>query len=71
MYIFICPMNCKDCYAMHVCAVRAIASKDGAISIDTGKCIFCGSCSTACMTYGHKIIRPQKVRKQSNQQVAA
>ncbi|MDI6854660.1 MAG: hypothetical protein QME75_13770 [Deltaproteobacteria bacterium] len=70
MQSVVCPQNCKDCYAVHVCAVRAIVSNNGGVSIDSGKCISCGSCSTACMTFGQKMIKPQKVKKQLSQKAA-
>ena len=35
----ICAHNCKDCYAMRVCAVHALVDQQGAIYVDTDKCI--------------------------------
>jgi Fe-S-cluster-containing dehydrogenase component len=53
MLNIICKHNCKACYALSVCAVNAIIDQDGAIYIDTDKCIGCGCCRTACVTFGY------------------
>lgn len=47
----ICKTNCASCYAQVVCALSAIVSQDGAIYVDTDKCIGCSTCRTACMTF--------------------
>ncbi|MFP3868814.1 MAG: hypothetical protein ACLFUU_11750 [Desulfobacteraceae bacterium] len=52
----ICSHNCKDCFAMRVCAVRAITAEHGAIYVNTEKCIGCGCCKTACIAFGHKTL---------------
>ncbi|MBM4283632.1 MAG: hypothetical protein FJ128_00065 [Deltaproteobacteria bacterium] len=57
----ICPHNCKDCYALHVCAVRAISEREGAIYVDTGLCIGCGCCKTACISFGLKALEDKTV----------
>jgi len=48
----ICKMNCASCFALPVCAVGALLEQQGSICVDTGKCINCGSCRTACITFG-------------------
>lgn len=53
----ICPHHCKDCYAMRVCAVRAISENNGSINVDTDKCIECGACRTGCVTFGYQALR--------------
>ncbi len=35
----ICSHNCKDCYALRVCAVHAISEDEEGIYVDTEKCI--------------------------------
>lgn len=52
----ICPHNCKDCYAMRVCAMIAIVDQQGSIYVDPQKCIGCGSCKKACMTFGYSAL---------------
>ncbi|MDD3580479.1 MAG: hypothetical protein PHW74_05615 [Desulfobacca sp.] len=52
----ICSHNCKDCYALRVCAVHAISDQQGCIYVDTEKCIGCGCCKTACVTFGYKAL---------------
>ena len=47
----ICKHNCKSCYAKPVCAVNAILDQQGSIYVDTEKCIGCGCCRTACLTF--------------------
>ena len=56
MLNIICKHACKDCYARRVCALQAIEEKGSSIYIDTEKCIGCGSCKTACVTYGYKTL---------------
>ena len=42
-----CPSDCFAC--MDICPVSAISKKeDGNISINLGKCIFCGKCAEVC-----------------------
>jgi len=53
MLNIICKHNCKDCYALRVCAVHAIEEKGAAIYLDTDKCIGCGACKTACVAFGY------------------
>jgi Ni,Fe-hydrogenase III small subunit/NAD-dependent dihydropyrimidine dehydrogenase PreA subunit len=45
-----CKNNCKDC--IELCPTNAITNKP--LSIDLGKCIFCGDCERGCE---NKIIR--------------
>ncbi len=52
----ICKHNCKDCYAMRVCAVRAIKDRQGSIYVETDECIGCGCCKTACVMFGYKAL---------------
>ncbi len=52
----ICSHNCKDCYALRVCAVHAISDQEGAIYVDTDKCIGCGCCKTTCVAFGYKAL---------------
>jgi len=47
----ICKHNCKSCYALPTCAVRAIKDEQGSIYVQTEKCIGCGCCRTACITF--------------------
>jgi Fe-S-cluster-containing hydrogenase component 2 len=47
----ICKHNCKDCFALPVCAVHAITDQHGSIYVETDDCIGCGCCRTACMTF--------------------
>ena len=56
MLNIICKHACKDCYARRVCALQAIGEQEDSIYIDTEKCIGCGSCKTACVTYGYKTL---------------
>jgi Fe-S-cluster-containing hydrogenase component 2 len=63
----ICPHICKDCYALNVCAVHAIEEQDGSITLDPRKCVSCGTCRTACVTFGsgtikHKMIKAERLR---------
>jgi Fe-S-cluster-containing hydrogenase component 2 len=58
----ICPHNCKDCYAMRTCAVQAIIDQQGAIYIETEKCIGCGCCKTACVTFGYKALEDKTTK---------
>ena len=52
----ICKHNCKDCYALRICAVGAIIDRQGSIYVETGNCIGCGSCRTACVAFGYKAL---------------
>ncbi len=52
----ICQHNCKDCYAMRVCAVRAIKDEQGSIYVETDECIGCGCCKNACVKFGYKAL---------------
>ena len=56
MLNIICKHNCKDCFALRVCAVHAIEEQTTAIFVDTGRCIGCGSCKTACVAFGYKAL---------------
>ena len=47
----ICKHNCPSCYAKPVCALSAILDQQGSIYVDTEKCIGCGCCRTACITF--------------------
>ena len=47
----ICKQNCKACFCEPICAMKAIASIQGTIYVDTEKCIGCGACRTACVTW--------------------
>lgn len=52
-----CIDGCQDC--LEVCPVNAITKiVDKGLSIDLGKCIFCGECETLChhevITFGHE-----------------
>jgi Fe-S-cluster-containing hydrogenase component 2 len=49
----ICKLNCASCFALPVCAVSAIIYQQGSIYVDTEKCIGCGACRTACVTFGY------------------
>jgi Fe-S-cluster-containing hydrogenase component 2 len=49
----ICKKNCAGCFALPVCAVGAIIEQQNSIYVDTDKCIGCGSCRTACVTFGY------------------
>jgi len=51
MLNLICVTNCASCFAQQVCALRAISPQAGSIYVDTGKCIGCGACRTACLTF--------------------
>ncbi|MBZ4660637.1 MAG: hypothetical protein JG766_2560 [Desulfacinum sp.] len=53
----ICAHLCKSCYAQHVCAVHAITELNGAMVLDTEKCIGCGSCNRACVAFGFKVLQ--------------
>jgi Fe-S-cluster-containing hydrogenase component 2 len=48
----ICKHNCKDCYALRICALGAIIDQQGSIYVETDKCIGCGCCRTACVHFG-------------------
>ncbi len=52
----ICPHNCKDCYAMRVCAIRAIVDQEGSIFVNHDECIGCGCCKAACEEFGYKAL---------------
>ncbi len=41
-----CVLSCKKC--MSVCPTGAISRKGESISIDMGKCLFCGQCTDVC-----------------------
>ena len=41
-----CAGNCQKC--LDVCPVKCIAKKGDSVSIDLGKCIFCGNCAKIC-----------------------
>ena len=56
MLNIICKHNCKDCYALRVCALHAIEEKNGSIYVDTDNCIGCGCCKIACVTFGYKAL---------------
>jgi Fe-S-cluster-containing hydrogenase component 2 len=59
----ICPHNCKDCYAMRTCSLGAISDTQGSINLDTAQCIGCGSCKTACITFGNQTLRTVRPEK--------
>jgi Fe-S-cluster-containing hydrogenase component 2 len=52
----ICPHNCKDCFALRVCAVHAVKDQQGSIYVQTDECIGCGCCKTACLTFGYRAL---------------
>lgn len=56
MINIICRHDCKDCYALRVCPVDAIEEQKGLVSVDTDKCIGCGCCKTACVTFGYRAL---------------
>lgn len=41
-----CPEECRRC--VDACPTDAIAAKDGQVSLDLGRCLFCVDCVTAC-----------------------
>lgn len=49
----ICKHNCKECFALYVCAVRALKDQQGSIFVETEECIGCGCCRTACVTFSY------------------
>ncbi len=49
----ICKSNCASCFAEPVCAVRAIVTEQGSVYVETEKCIGCGCCRTACISFGY------------------
>lgn len=57
----ICKHNCKSCYAEPVCAVHAIVDQQGSIYVETEKCIGCGCCKTACITFGLEALKDKTV----------
>ena len=46
----ICKHNCKDCYALRVCALHAIKDQQGSIYVESDDCIGCGCCVSVCPT---------------------
>ncbi len=42
----LCGQNCNNC--IEVCPVGALQKKNGQITLDTGLCLFCGKCASAC-----------------------
>ncbi len=47
----VCSHNCASCFAVPVCAVGAMAEETDLVSVDTEKCISCGACRTACLSF--------------------
>jgi Ni,Fe-hydrogenase III small subunit/NAD-dependent dihydropyrimidine dehydrogenase PreA subunit len=43
-----CQEGCKQCE--EVCPTEAIQVKDRKITLDMGRCLFCGDCQTECLT---------------------
>jgi Ni,Fe-hydrogenase III small subunit/formate hydrogenlyase subunit 6/NADH:ubiquinone oxidoreductase subunit I len=41
-----CPTDCRQCIA--ACPTDALAQKNGGISLDLGRCLFCTDCLAAC-----------------------
>jgi Ni,Fe-hydrogenase III small subunit/Pyruvate/2-oxoacid:ferredoxin oxidoreductase delta subunit len=41
-----CPQGCQDC--LERCPFGALALRDGTLSIDLGRCLFCPECAAAC-----------------------
>ena len=56
-----CPDNCRSC--REACPVGAIAVDNGRLSIDMGRCLFCGDCAAVCPQ--------QRVSFSRNHQLAA
>jgi Fe-S-cluster-containing dehydrogenase component len=57
----VCPHYCKDCFAIRVCAVKAMAVQEGAVHYETDKCIGCDSCKSACTSFGYKMLRTRRM----------
>jgi Ni,Fe-hydrogenase III small subunit/formate hydrogenlyase subunit 6/NADH:ubiquinone oxidoreductase subunit I len=41
-----CPAGCREC--VDACPTGAVAARDGALSLDLGRCLFCTECADAC-----------------------
>ncbi|MFA5239565.1 MAG: NADH-quinone oxidoreductase subunit NuoB [Phycisphaerae bacterium] len=41
-----CPMDCKLC--IDLCPTMALKKEDDALTIDLGRCLFCGQCAQNC-----------------------
>lgn len=63
MLTTICVNNCASCFAMLVCANKAIVLDDGLICVDSVRCIACGSCKKACVTFGYKALANKSPRR--------
>ena len=59
----VCAHNCKDCFAMRVCAVNAFEETPETISVDPDKCIGCGVCKTVCVAFGFKALEKKAVNR--------
>lgn len=54
-----CPMDCTLC--VNLCPTKAIKRENNTLTIDLGRCLFCGQCQENCPTNGIKFSRDYRL----------
>ncbi|MDD2710997.1 MAG: NADH-quinone oxidoreductase subunit NuoB [Verrucomicrobiae bacterium] len=60
-----CGKNCKRC--MEKCPAAAIQAGDGKLSLDLGRCLFCGDCQAACPSKAIQFTRDHRMAVRARQ----
>ena len=64
-----CPAGCAECVA--ACPVGAVSRVGGAVSLDLGRCLFCGACAAACPHGALRFTRDHRLAARRREDLAA